>query len=118
MQTGVFEGGLLPDLFELQRIGQYCKSMQEAVGRAQRSAASMEAVDGTVSAMWWSTVARGRPRTQMRAVRIAESRRERKRSRVPVGTKVQQQHPSRRSCLYQSPYPSPLPKLVTIHPAR
>ena len=81
LQTGVFERGLLPDLFKLQRIGQYRKSMQEAVDRAQRSAASMEAVDGTVGAMPSSTVARGRPRTQMSAVRTSESRRERKRSR-------------------------------------
>ena len=36
LQTGVFERGLLPDLFKLQRIGQYRKSMQEAVDRAQR----------------------------------------------------------------------------------
>lgn len=40
----------VPDLFEVQRIGQYGKSMQEALDSAQRSAASMEAVDGTVSA--------------------------------------------------------------------
>ena len=55
--------------------------MQEAVDRAQCSAASMEAVDGTVRAMSWSTVARGRPRTHMRGVRTSESCRERKRSR-------------------------------------
>ena len=81
MQTGVFEGGLLPDLFELQRIGQHCKFMQEAVDRAQRGAASMEAVDGTVSTMSWSTVACGRTRIQMRAVRTSDSRRDCKRSR-------------------------------------
>ena len=61
-------------------IGQYCKSMQQAVDRAQRSAASLAAVDGTVSAMSWSTVARGRSRAQVRAVRGPESRLERKRS--------------------------------------
>ena len=43
LQIGDFERGLLHDLFELPRIGQYCKSMQEAVDRAQRSAASVEA---------------------------------------------------------------------------
>ena len=48
LQIGAFEHGVLPDLFELQRIGQYCKSMLEAVHSAQRSAASMVAVDDTV----------------------------------------------------------------------
>ena len=54
--------------------------MQQAVDRALRSAASLAAVDGTVSAMSWSTVARGRSKTQVRAVRGPESRLERKRS--------------------------------------
>lgn len=45
-------GMAVPGLFELQRIGHYGKSIQEAVDSAQRSAASMEAVDGTVSAIW------------------------------------------------------------------
>ena len=49
--------------------------------RAQRSAASLKAVDGTVSAMSWSTVTRGRPRAQMRGSRASESRIEGKRSR-------------------------------------
>ena len=79
LQIGAFERGLLPDLFELQRIGQYRKSMQEVVDRGQRSAASTEAVDGTVSAMSWSTVARGRPKAQIRGSCRSESRVERKR---------------------------------------
>ena len=77
LQIGGFERGLLPDLFELQRISQYCKSMQEAVDRAQRSTVS----GGSRWHRKWSTVARGRPRTQMRRVRTSESHRERKRSR-------------------------------------
>ena len=80
LQTGNFERGLRPEILELQRIGQYCKSMQQAVDRTQRSAASLAAVDGTVSAMSWSIVARGRSRAQVRAVRGPESRLERKRS--------------------------------------
>ena len=55
--------------------------MQQAVDRAQRSAAFLAAVDGTVSAMSWSPVARGRSRAQVRAMRGSESRLERKRSR-------------------------------------
>ena len=58
MEIGVFERGLLPELFELPRVGQYCKSTQETVDRAQRSAAPMVAVDGTVSAMSMPTVGR------------------------------------------------------------
>ena len=54
--------------------------MQQAVDTARRCAASPAAVDGTVSAMSWSTVARGRSRAQVRAVRDPESRLERKRS--------------------------------------
>ena len=80
LQIGIFERGLRPEMLELQRIGQYCKSMQQAVDRAQRSFASLAAVDGTVSAMPWSTVARGRSKAQVRAVRGPESRLERKRS--------------------------------------
>ena len=51
--------------------------MQQAVDRAQRSAASLAAVDGTVSAILWSTVARGHSRDQVRAVHGPESRLER-----------------------------------------
>ena len=80
LQIGIFERGLRPEFLELQRIGQYCQSIQQAVHRAQRSAASLAAVDGTVSAMSWSTVARGRSKAQVRAVRGPESRLERKRS--------------------------------------
>ena len=54
--------------------------MQQTVDRAQRSAASLAAVDGTVSAMSWSIVARGRSRAQVRAVRGPDSRLVRKRS--------------------------------------
>ena len=46
-QIAIFERGLRPETLELQRIGQYCKSMQQAVDRAQRSAASLAAVDGS-----------------------------------------------------------------------
>ena len=80
LQIGIFDRRLRPKRLELQRIGQYCKSMQHAVDRAQRSAASLAAVDDTVSAMSWSDVARGRSRAQVRAVRGPESRLERKRS--------------------------------------
>ena len=74
LQIGAFERGLLPDLFELQRIGQYRKSMQEVVDRGQRSAASTEAVDGTVSAMSWSTVC---------LLYTSPSPRDRQKSRMP-----------------------------------
>ena len=94
--------------------------MQEAVDRAQRSAASLEAVDGTVSAMSWSTVARGRPRTQMRGARTSESRLERKRSRS--GSCRNQGAAAASQSSSKLPLPKSmsksLPKLVTIHPAQ
>ena len=47
LQIVIFERGLRPKILDLHRIGQYCKSMQQAVDRAQRSAASLAAVDGS-----------------------------------------------------------------------
>lgn len=81
LQIGDFDSGLFPELFERRSIGFYCKSTQEVVARAQRSAMSMVAVGGTVTVMPWSTVVRGRLRIQTREARTFKSRLERKCSR-------------------------------------
>ena len=65
LQIGIYYRGLRSEILKLQRIGQDCKPMQQSVDRAQRSAASLAAVDGTVSAMSWSTVAASLPRRQL-----------------------------------------------------
>ena len=63
LKIGIFERGLTPELYERQRLGPYCRTMQESSDRAQRSASTLEqSVDSTVSTLW-STVARKKPQS-------------------------------------------------------
>ena len=42
LKIGIFERGLTPELYERQRLGPYCRTMQESSDRAQRSAGTLE----------------------------------------------------------------------------
>ena len=77
LEVALFKRGFRPQLYQAQNVGPYYKSLHEAVERARRNASHAESVQSTtVSAMQWSTVTRGRPRSARN-----EGARQRSRSR-------------------------------------
>ena len=119
LPIGVFERGLLPDLFELQRMANtasLCRKPLTGHNVVPRQWRQSMAPYVLCRGQLLRAVVRELTCVEYAHLRVAVS--VNARVVVPVGTKVQQQHPSCRSCLYQRPCPNPLGKLVTVHPAQ